>query len=75
MTARDKPKPAADAGANERASAREGETKRGGGKLRWILGWVVVPGLLLGSIFAAGLHVGAHYPEMWLSRFFVWLFG
>jgi hypothetical protein len=43
-------------------------------KLRWVLGWVVIPVLLLGSLFLAGVHVGARYPQMWLSRTTLWMF-
>jgi hypothetical protein len=52
----------------------DGEKKKGG-KLRWFFGWIVLPGTLLGSIFLAGVHVGARHPDMVLSRLFVWLFS
>ncbi len=45
------------------------------GKLRWILGWIVLPGSFLSAIFLAGVHVGARHPDMWLSEFFHWLFS
>jgi hypothetical protein len=43
-------------------------------KLRWLLGWVFVPLLLLGSLFLAGVHVGARHPQMGLSRATLWMF-
>jgi hypothetical protein len=45
----------------------------GGGRFRWLLGWVVVPGALLGALFLAGVHVGANHPDMWLSRLIAWI--
>ncbi len=53
----------------------EGE---GGGKrdkIRWVLGWIVIPGSILGALFLFGVHVGARNPQMWLSKLAVWLFG
>ncbi len=43
--------------------------------LRWLGGWVLLPGLLLGLLFLAGMHVGARHPELWFVRGFVWLFS
>jgi hypothetical protein len=43
-------------------------------KLRWLFGWVIVPLLLLGALFLAGVHVGARHPQMWLSRATLWMF-
>jgi hypothetical protein len=48
-------------------------SRKRSGKLRWLLGWVVTPLLLLGALFLAGVHVGARYPEMWLSRTTLWM--
>lgn len=42
-------------------------------KLRWILGWIVVPGVVLGGIFGLGVHLGANYPESWFTRFVLWV--
>ncbi|MCA9700982.1 MAG: hypothetical protein KC431_25880 [Myxococcales bacterium] len=50
------------------ASAREG-------KLRWFLGWVVIPGTLLAALFFSGVHFGARNPEMWIARMLGWLLG
>ncbi|NVB38432.1 hypothetical protein G6O69_11370 [Pseudenhygromyxa sp. WMMC2535] len=52
--------------------AAEGKAREG--KLRWLLGWVVIPGSILLALFLAGVHVGARDPEMWLSRLMLWLF-
>lgn len=46
-----------------------------GSRLRWLLGWVVIPGSLLAALFLSGVHVGARNPQMWLSRLMTWLFG
>lgn len=58
------PEPAAKAPA-------EGEAPRGW--LSWALGWVLVPGIILGLIFGGGVLVGAHHPDSWLSRLVVWV--
>ena len=65
------------------ARAKEPETKEEAdaeadeevkeGRLRWIVGWVGVPGTVITSIFVAGVHVGANYPDMWLSRLIAWI--
>lgn len=44
------------------------------GKFGWLLGWIVVPLLLFGALFLGGVHVGARYPDMWLSRATLWAF-
>ncbi|WP_157595178.1 hypothetical protein [Plesiocystis pacifica] len=49
----------------------KGESKR----MRWLLGWVIIPGSLLGLLFAWGVHVGARHPDMWLARALSWMFG
>ena len=63
---------------DEKAPAKnEGESADGGGesKLRWVLGWIVGPGLVVGLLFGSGVLVGAHFHESWVTRFFVWIFG
>lgn len=40
--------------------------------LSWAVGWVLVPGALLGLIWGAGVLVGVHLHESWLSRLVVW---
>lgn len=48
---------------------REGEVMEAatpsfaGRALRWIVGWLVLPGLLLAALFAWGMHWGARNPE------------
>lgn len=51
------------------------ESKRKPGILRWIIGWVVVPVLVLGAIFGTGLHLGANNPEAWYTRAVMWIAG
>jgi len=41
---------------------------RGPSKLRWVLGWVVLPGSLVATLFLAGVHLGARHPDMLWSR-------
>jgi hypothetical protein len=36
-------------------------------RLAWFIGWVGVPGLVFGGIFGAGVLVGAHYPDGWIT--------
>ena len=52
--------------------AEEAEAPRES-KLRWMIGWVLIPGSLLFALFLAGVHVGANFPDMWLSRLIGWL--
>jgi hypothetical protein len=53
----------------------EDDDERGSGRLRWFVGWVLVPGGVLAALFLAGVHVGANYPDLWLSRLITWLSG
>jgi hypothetical protein len=45
------------------------------GRLRWVLGWIVLPVTLISALFFAGVHVGARHPDMGLSRVLLKLFG
>lgn len=36
-------------------------------RLGWFIGWVAVPGLVFGGIFGAGVIVGVHYPDGWIT--------
>ena len=45
------------------------------GRLRWLLGWVVLPLTLIAALFFAGVHVGARNPDMGLARALLKLFG
>lgn len=57
----------------EKTPDAEGEQEASGRRGRWLLGWVVLPGTLLSALFLAGVHVGANYPDMWLSRLINWI--
>jgi hypothetical protein len=70
----DEAKPGSKAsGEIAKKSAEDAEGAEGGGKLRWILGWVVLPGTLIGGIFGGGALVGAHFHESWFTRAIVWI--
>jgi hypothetical protein len=58
----------------ERAESRDSEP-RSPGKLRWVLGWIVLPGSLLAALFLSGVHVGARRPDQGLARLLLKAFG
>ncbi len=45
------------------------------GKLRWVLGWILLPATIIAALFLSGVHVGARYPDMALSRLLLKVFG
>lgn len=51
------------------------QTPQGGsGRSRgWLTGWLLVPALIIGGLFAAGVHVGARHPDMLLTRGVLWV--
>ncbi len=67
----------ADLKSKQLEKTEEGEPEGEGreGWLRWVLGWVVGPGLLVAAIVGFGAHVGANHADGWFARFVVWLFG
>lgn len=69
-------KPVPTKGALEKTPP-EGEAEEGKrrGPLAWVLGWVAVPGVVLGGIFGGGVLVGAHFHDSWVTSVFVWIFG
>lgn len=50
-------------------------TSAGNGKLRWVLGWIVLPGTIIAALFLAGVHVGARHPDRGLARLLLKMFG
>jgi hypothetical protein len=44
-------------------------------RLSWILGWIVVPGLLFGGLFVGGVYVGANHHDGWIASAVMWLIG
>lgn len=42
-------------------------------RVKWLVGWVLVPGTILGVIFGGGALVGAHLHDSWLARAIVWI--
>ena len=53
---------------------RAGAEARAPSKLRWVVGWLLVPLTFVGALFLAGVHVGARHPDMWMSRAVLWMF-
>lgn len=51
----------------------EGEEGKSPGPIRWVLGWIVLPGTVVGAIFGAGALVGAHFHDSWFTRAIVWV--
>ncbi len=72
MSAPDKPAKADDAALVSTKEGDEGEKKKRG-PLAWALGWIAVPGAVLGGIFAGGVIVGANFHDSWVTRAFVWI--
>lgn len=42
-------------------------------RLSWLVGWVLVPLVIVGTLFGGGALVGAHFPDSWFSRVIVWI--
>lgn len=55
--------------------ASEPTPSEGPGKLRWVLGWIVLPGTIIAALFLAGVHVGARGPDRPLARLLLKMFG
>ncbi len=54
------------------ATETEGEPA---GKTRWLswaVGWVLLPGTIIGVLFGGGVLVGVHFHDSWLARLIVW---
>ena len=51
----------------------EGEDDKPRSRLSWAIGWVLVPGALLGSIFGTGALLGAHFHDSWFVGAIVWI--
>jgi hypothetical protein len=43
--------------------------------LRFVLGWIVLPGHILAALFLAGVHLGARDPDRGLARLLLKVFG
>jgi hypothetical protein len=53
----------------------QAETSSKPNRVRWLIGWVAIPALIVLALFLTGVHVGARHPDMALSRAMLWLFG
>jgi hypothetical protein len=42
-------------------------------RLSWLVGWVLVPGVIIGVLFGGGVLVGAHFHDSWFVRAIVWV--
>lgn len=40
---------------------------------RWALGWVVLPGSVVGVIWFGGVLIGAHFHDSWFTESIVWV--
>lgn len=59
----------ADGGDVDKADGEDKPTSR----LSWVVGWVLVPGTVIGVIFGGGALVGAHFHDSWFTRAIVWV--
>lgn len=59
--------------AKQQPPAEEGERRPS--TLGWVIGWIMVPGLVLATIVGSGAYVGANHPESWVTRGVVWVAG
>ncbi len=73
----DKPVPEAapKKGAIAKKDGGESEEPEKKGWLSWALGWVALPGAVLGGLFGGGVLVGANFHDSWFTRAFVWIFS
>lgn len=55
------------------AATPEGAESTRRGWLSWVVGWLLVPGTVVGLIFGAGVLLGAHQHDGWYARAVVWL--
>lgn len=44
-----------------------------GGLLSFFMGWVFLPGLVIGSIIGLGAHWGARHPDAWYVGAVKWV--
>jgi hypothetical protein len=51
----------------------EGEPEARRGWLSWVVGWILVPSVVLGVIFGGGVLLGVHNHDGWFSRTVVWI--
>lgn len=65
--------PAAAARAGTDTPEAGGEPPKSEGRLAWLVGWVLVPSVLVGGIFLGGAVLGAHRPEGWFARSVMWI--
>lgn len=67
-------KPAAAAAGAKQSTAvavPEGEAPKES-RLGWILGWIVLPGTVVGGIFGGGVLLGAHNHDGWFASAVMW---
>ena len=60
--------------ADEARGSKGAAEPKAPGKLRWLIGWVLVPVGFVATLFLSGVHVGARHPDMWMSRAVLWMF-
>ncbi|MGH1346754.1 MAG: hypothetical protein ACRBN8_34625 [Nannocystales bacterium] len=66
-------KPVPTKGELEKKTDSAEEESGGRGRLSWMLGWIALPGAVLGGLFGGGVLVGANFHDSWFTRAFVWI--
>lgn len=54
----------------------KGETANANEKtsvLRWLMGWILGPGLVIALLVGAGVYVGANHANSWITRAVMWV--
>lgn len=61
--------------APDKAPDRPPEAEEPQSRISWILGWIVIPGLLFGGLFVGGVYVGANHHDGWIAGAVMWVLG
>jgi len=68
----DQSKASSQSVATEPAGKSAGEPAGKKRWLSWAVGWVLLPGTIIGVLFGGGVLVGVHFHDSWLARLIVW---
>lgn len=58
--------------ASGKPATAEGEAEGRRGWLSWVVGWILVPSVVIGVIFGGGVLLGVHNHDGWFTRAVVW---